>query len=112
MNRTAGRLSRAFVGFAFAATFIGSETAAEPGSRQLACSRGRLDICASILAQPRLAPGVRAAIEHLLEDVASDSAACDARDAPACERLLARLPELPETVRESISANLAGARER
>jgi hypothetical protein len=92
------------VGLALASALVASQAIAGSGQRQLACSRGQLDICADILAQPRLAPGVRAAIEHLLADIAADSAACDARDTTACTRLLERLPDLPNSVRESLSA--------
>ena len=76
------------------------------GQQHLACSRGDLAICEAIIRMPRLAPGIRAAVEQLLTEVRDGMAACDRGEVEACTELLARYPDFPAPVRAALEEAL------
>lgn len=59
------------------------------------CARGELDVCFRLLANPRLAPGRRAAIELLLQTIDELARDCSGGEAEACATLRHRYPDLP-----------------
>ena len=61
-----------------------------------ACHRGKLYVCAEMLARPRLAAGIRAAIELYLEEIEAKRKACAAGDTAVCETLRREHPDLPK----------------
>ena len=94
------------------AMLAASLTAVDAQQRHLACGRGNLEVCQSLVDQPRIAPGVRAAAQVLLDEVQDGVTRCDRGEVDACAELLERYPDLPAPVRASLAAALARAKQK
>ena len=89
-----------------------SPTAVEAQQRHLACGRGNLEVCQSLVDQLRIAPGVRAAAQLLLDEVQDGITRCDRGEVDACAELLERYPDLPTPVRASLADAIARAKQK
>lgn len=85
---------------------------AQTPSRHLACARGALEVCQSLVDQLRIAPGVREAAKQLLAEVQEGITRCDRGEADACIELLERYPDLPASVRDSLASAIAHAKSK
>ena len=72
--------------------------AAEGRRLHLACARGAAPVCRTLLANPKLAPGIRLAIEQQLAEIEALLARCETGGCDACREAAVRYPELPPTV--------------
>lgn len=87
-----------------------SLTTAQAQQRHLACARGDLTVCQSLADQARIAPGVRAAAQQLLDEVQDGMTRCDRGEVDVCAELLERYPDLPIPVRAGLADALARKR--
>lgn len=88
---------------------LAAATAAAEGRRlHLACARGAAPVCRTLLANPRVAPGIRAAIEQQLAEIEAALAACEAGDCAICRQAAGRYPELPPPVLAAVLDRCGG----
>ena len=80
---------------------------AEGRQLHLACARGAAPVCRALLANPKLVPGLRLAIEQQLSDIEREISSCEQDDRAACRRAVERFPELPPPVMGAVRARLA-----
>ena len=78
-------------------------TASDGRRLHLACARGAAPVCRTLLTNPKLAPGVRAAVEQQLAEIETALLTCEAGDCATCRAAAQRFPELPPAVLAAMS---------